>query len=336
MRYFVLIGVMIAITATWTGAWFYMSKQVQNAVETFLKKDIPGRKLAYQKLQISGFPFQINIIVQRPILILSGRQRRIRWETNNIKVARHLWQPRQYFVDLTGQHLLTLHQNGQTQRLRHRNELATSRLETDEKGQFQLLTLDISSPTFEIDGRSTAQGKRLEIRAERNPVSIRNLDLMLRGEQFTITEQFMSKKLSTLGREIRLLDIRATATRIPDEITVEKPGGLWRDGGGTLEVRQFRLKWSEVEISAKGSLSLDFRMRPIGALTAQIKGHEKLIDLVIAGSGLRNNNAVAARAVLGLLAAAGGGILSVPVRLQDGQLFLGPASIADLAPLELY
>jgi len=336
MRYFVLIGLMIAMTATWTGAWFYVSKEVQTKVETFLKKDIPGRKFNYEKLQISGFPFQIKIIVQRPLLILSGEKGKIRWATNHIKVERQLWRTRQFFVDLTGQHLLTLHRNGQTQRLRHSNDLAKSRLETDEKGQFRVLSLDISSPTIEIDGRSTAQGKRLEIRAKRNSVSFGNLDLMLRGEQFTITEQFISKKLSTLGSEIRLLDIHSTITRIPDDLAAEKPVGLWRDGGGTIEVRQFRLKWSEVEISAKGSLSLDFRMRPIGALTAQIKGYEKLIDLVIAEGGLRNESAVAARAVLGLLAAAGGGILSVPVRLQDGQLYLGPANIATLRPLELH
>ena len=40
-----------------------------------------------------------------------------------------------------------------------------------------------------------------------------------------------------------------------------------------------------------------------------------------------------AQAVALLLAAAGGGLLSVPVRLQDGQLFLGPAVIAKLQPL---
>jgi hypothetical protein len=48
---------------------------------------------------------------------------------------------------------------------------------------------------------------------------------------------------------------------------------------------------------------------------------------------MKKNAAAAARAVLGLLAAAGGGVLSVPVRLQDGQLFLGPAPVARLGPL---
>ena len=161
------------------------------------------------------------------------------------------------------------------------------------------------------------------------------MDLALRGDQITIGETILSWSLDALWREIRLLDLNTTVTGLPDDMATAMSVSQWRDGGGTVEVRQLRLQWGEVGITAKGSLALDERMRLIGALTAQIKGYEKLIDLAVATGDLRDDSIVGTRAVLGLLAAASGGILSVPVRLQDGQLFLGPAVIAKLQPLPL-
>jgi hypothetical protein len=93
------------------------------------------------------------------------------------------------------------------------------------------------------------------------------------------------------------------------------------------------LQWGDIEITASGSLALDDRMRAIGALTARIKGHNELLKLAVANGAMEKKNLLPARAVLGLLAAAAGGVLSVPVRLQDGTLFLGPAAIARLAPI---
>ena len=335
MRYFLLIGAVIAMMATWTGAWFYVAGQVRTAVEAYITEDIPGWNITYKTLKIEGFPFRIKIDVQMPRLVLSGERGTIRWETNHISAMRHLWQPRHVLVDLTGQHRITVNRAGQTHHFIHDNDLATSSIETDEGGRLRLLSLDITSPELKSDSKATAQGKRLQIRAGWNPDSIRNVDLALRGDQITFSETFLNRNLNVQWRDIRLLDLNTTVTGLPDDMAMAMLVSQWRDGGGTVEVRQLRLQWGEVDITAKGSLALDERMRLIGALTAQIKGYEKLIDLAVATGDLGDGGEVAARAVLGLLAAAGGGILSVPVRLQDGQLFLGPAVIAKLQPLPL-
>jgi len=335
MRYIVLIGAVIALMAAWTGAWLYVTGQVRTAVEAYIDEDITGWKINYKTLRIGGFPFRIKIDVQKPRLVLSGKKWTVRWETNHIDAMRNLWQPRHVLFDLTGQHQITLNRAGQTHHLMHDNDLAMSSIEIDEEGRLRLLSLDITSPELEFDGKGAAQGKRLQIHARRNPNSVRNVDLALRGEQIAISEIFLSRNLNVLWREIQLLDLNTTVTGLPDDMATAMLASQWRDGGGTVEVRQLRLQWGEVDITARGSLALDERMRLIGALTAQIKGHEKLIDLAVATGGLRDGSVIATRAVLGLLAAAGGGILSVPVRLQDGQLFLGPAVIAKLQPLAL-
>lgn len=335
MRYFLLIGAVIAMMATWTGAWFYAAGQVQTAIEAYISEDIPGWNITYRTLQIGGFPFRIKVDLQRPRLVFSGERGTIRWETNHISAMRHLWQPRHLLVDLNGQHRFTINRAGQIHHFIHDNDQAISSIETDEEGRLRLLSLDLTSPKLKFNKKATAQGKRLQIRAERKPNSARNVDLVLRGDQITFSETFLNRNLNAQWRNIRLLDLNTTVTGLPDDMATAILASQWRDGGGTVEVRQLRLQWGEVDITAKGSLALDEQMRLIGALTAQIKGHEKLIDLAVLTGDLRDGGVVAARTVLGLLAAAGGGILSVPARLQDGQLYLGPAVIAKLQPLPL-
>ncbi len=162
------------------------------------------------------------------------------------------------------------------------------------------------------------------------------VDLALRGDGFEFGDGVLPDYLAAMARTVRLLDLRTTVTGLPGQDVSATPVTAvtqWRDGGGTVEVRTLHLQWGKVDITASGSLALDNKMRPIGALTARIKGHNALLDMAVATKSMSKTSAVAARAVLGLLAAAGGGTLSVPVRLQDGQLYLGPVAVAKLAPL---
>ena len=71
----------------------------------------------------------------------------------------------------------------------------------------------------------------------------------------------------------------------------------------------------------------------MGAFTTKLGGYEVLLDVARDDGQMTDGAARAAKAVLGLLAAVNGGMLSVPVRLQDGEVFLGPVLIARLSPL---
>ena len=93
------------------------------------------------------------------------------------------------------------------------------------------------------------------------------------------------------------------------------------------------LDWGRLSLRGEGTLALDEAMRPMGAMTTRLKGFELLVEAARDDGQMSAGAAVAANAALGLLAAANGGMLSVPVRLQNGEAFLGPARIARLAPL---
>lgn len=107
----------------------------------------------------------------------------------------------------------------------------------------------------------------------------------------------------------------------------------WRDDGGTVELEEGRLRWGKLDASANGALALDGSLQPIGALTATIEGHDAIVDAAVAAGSLRAGDARLAKIVLGLMAqpgADGRRRITLPVSVQEGRLYLGPAEIAAL------
>lgn len=101
----------------------------------------------------------------------------------------------------------------------------------------------------------------------------------------------------------------------------------WRDGGGTLDIRSFRVLWSGMDLRANATLALDRDMQPEGAGTAELSGAAALIDVMAArGNVPADRVALMKQGLQGLTRRTDDGrdILSVPVTLQNRQLSVGP------------
>ncbi len=111
----------------------------------------------------------------------------------------------------------------------------------------------------------------------------------------------------------------------------------WRDAGGTVELRYFRLRWGELLIDANGTLALDGALQPEGALSAEITGQDAAVDLAVTSGALQPADAALAKAVLAVLAKPGPGgekAITVPLTLQQERLFLGGAPIAAIPRID--
>lgn len=101
----------------------------------------------------------------------------------------------------------------------------------------------------------------------------------------------------------------------------------WRDGGGTLDIRSFRVLWSGMDLRANATLALDRDMQPEGAGTAELSGADALIDVMGARGNIPADRvAVMKQGLQGLTRRTDDGrdILSVPVTLQNRRLSVGP------------
>ncbi len=105
----------------------------------------------------------------------------------------------------------------------------------------------------------------------------------------------------------------------------------WRDDGGTIELQYFRLRWGALLIDASGTMALDGRLQPEGAMSAVITGQNAAVDVAVMTGALKPDAAVLAKSVLGFLAKPGPdgkNAITVPLTVQQGSIFLGPAKIA--------
>ncbi len=104
----------------------------------------------------------------------------------------------------------------------------------------------------------------------------------------------------------------------------------WRDGGGILDIRSFRVLWSGMDLRANATLALDHDMQPEGAGTAELSGAAALIDVMATRGNVPVEQATLMKQGLkGLTRRSDDGrdILSVPVTLQNRQLSVGPVVV---------
>lgn len=104
----------------------------------------------------------------------------------------------------------------------------------------------------------------------------------------------------------------------------------WRDEGGTIELKEFRLRWGGLLVDANGTLALDADLQPEGALSAIITGQDAAVDLAVTAGTLQPQDAGIVKAVLGVLAKPGPNgekAITVPLTLQQNRLYLGPAAL---------
>lgn len=111
----------------------------------------------------------------------------------------------------------------------------------------------------------------------------------------------------------------------------------WRDSGGTIEIEALRVRWGSLLLDTSGTLALDNALQPEGAFSAMITGQDQAVDVAVMTGALRPEQASAAKAVLGLLAKPDGkggeNAITLPLTIQNEQLFLGPAKIATVPPI---
>jgi|GEM_PF-1544106 hypothetical protein len=107
----------------------------------------------------------------------------------------------------------------------------------------------------------------------------------------------------------------------------------WREGGGSVELRQVTIHWGAVDLAGDGTVTLDADLQPEAAFSGRIRGWGALLDDFVEAGTLTPDQANYYRLGLGLLtrtAADGKSELRAPITLQKEQIFLGPAKVGKL------
>lgn len=341
MRYVLLLGAVVLAAAGYSLYYIIIADGLRDGIAGWAaERRSDGLDIGYKSLEIDGFPFRIVAQFDAPKIAASRLPSQPTWRARSVSAVVQPWNLSHIILDLGGQGDVEFIQRAKLRRLGYRTDNGLASYEYAADGKPIRLGIDLSAVAIvDAEAGLNANVARAQLHGRRAETVDKLADLAIKVEDVVLdpVNPMQGLKLPPgLGPNIALAMFEATVRGEPVPITTLAATTVaWRDRGGDIELKRFKLTWGKLDIEADGAMALDSELRPIGALTARIKGHEHLVDAAVAWGQMREKDGRTAKAVLGLLASAGGGTLSVPITLQDGLVSIGPVAVARLSPLPL-
>ena len=345
-RSLIVIVITALVAVVYTGYWFFIASNIKDGVKTWVEQRSGlGLSLAYERIEIGGFPFAFRIILRNPALAAArpgpiGGVTHWAWRGSGATIELKPWNLRRATIDLSGRHDAEFTLKG-IRRVISGNIahfMVATTIHSDHNPESVLVTLK----GVDLKGDQAGQevivrqgrifGERLfpaEI-TEKTPTFGFSVDL--NGVKFP-----RQLKLP-LGHSLaKLLAEGKVMGRINDIRSFDDLAG-WRDAGGTLELERIEIKYGALFARATGTFAFDRKMQPVGAVTANIQGLFSTINALRDAKIIRSRDATMATLVLGALSRrpdnGGPASVSLPFSLQDGLLTAGPVTLMKVPPIK--
>ena len=344
MRYTALSVIVVLAIIAYTIYWFVLAGQIERGIAKWADaRRADGMVVEYNSLEVTGFPLRMQPQATNVRIAGPGQNPGWQWRstllTGNVlpyninHIVLGAPQPQDVSLRINGGALEQYHLEPQraqaSLKLKH-GKLARMDLDieggTVQGGRFKEATLTLGR--VQVHTRDAKNG---EVATEglQSPTLF---DISLKLENL----DYPGFANSALGAHLTRLALTAAVEGVwPTEKGV---AGIrqWRDAGGVAQLKAAEIDWGPLKLNAAGTLALDAQDRLIGSLTANLLGYEGLIKGLQGAGQLNKDEARAANTGLGVIAMAAGGKdgeLTLPMVLQNGEMFVGPLRIAKLKPL---
>ncbi len=327
----ILIAMFIAAYVYW---WNQVSGQLLAEAtqweEARLKE---GYEISHTAFEISGFPYRVKLSTQDINIRNPLHERKPKLEMEELWLIAQPWNITQFVFGTAGP--LTTNWS-------HKNSLRKMTITPEEfigsgdftlDGKIENLALDIRRADYQFSWQSSFFVERSQIHTRPAPdatdieidiaVQIDNVDIAEGGNPY-------------LGDNIKTIDITGTLKGKIDRGNLKGSLQSWRDDGGILDLTKIDIKWGPADVVADGTLTLDGKMRPLGAFSTKIAGYRQILQALAKNGRIQVELAATAAFGLDLLAKTneqGIKTLTMPVTAQDGGLYLGPVKLMDLTPV---
>lgn len=331
-------ALVLALALGYSLLWVYAAHRLENGFIAWTRvQGARGHSFEHGPLALSGFPGPIRLSIDAPRY--ASRKAEWRWSAERADLEMRPWDWWTYRLDVHGQQSLTLPLNGAVEQLSARSRAAFLIAEVDSRGRVTQGALHVDDLAL-----SDAAGGKL-LAADRVRATARvpgsgavtddkaALDVWLNAKTVTLGPPVQSP----LGARLDEVGVSASMTgALPDTFSKESVDA-WRRDGGTVELAQFHLAWGPLDLHANGTMALDELMRPLGAVSAEIKGYGETLAALERARVLPREAAAGSRLALDLLSrpdnSDGRRVVTIPVSAQNGALYLGPVRMVRLEPI---
>ena len=331
-------GIAIAVIA-YTTYWFVAAGEIEGRIAEWAEHQrARGMTVEAGAPQVSGYPLQFEVSLNHPSVDNSAKG--WAWRGDELTASFRPWRFDKFDLKFHGQNDMRYFDGDSWHDIQGRVEDGSAWLQLDGEQRVENLLLDLKQITVAGPwGGDSVYVARLRARAEQlaetkftsdaapDPFEIATAAIEFEGVKLPLgVGDEMGDAIEFLNFELSLL-----GPFPPGETNSSVKA--WRDGGGTVELNSFRVRWGPLGFESAGTIALDGEMRPIGALTADITGYGDVIDALIMSNMIPLGDGFLAKVAFNMMAdkPEDGGppvLRSVPVTAQDGGLFVGPVAVA--------
>lgn len=329
-----IIGAKAVVLATllYSGGWLFAARSVEGGIADWIAQQrATGATVEHGAIGVDGWPLTLRASVaglrlDRPGLSLSSA---------GLTADALPWFPTRIAVALAGPtEVKTTDPDGRASTI------------TAPAGGHGLLTLSDGGASHSLSflfkdvaltppGGATVSARRVELAGrvpETPPASHRETGLAaaltLREVTLPVAPvEGLGGTMDRLGTSLRLQGPLPAGGR--------EAVAAWSRDGGVVELDTLALLWGPLDAALTGTLALDPRLQPQAAMTAEVRGADRVLS-ALKGT-LKPNQVAAARTMVAMLSKPsprdGVPVLRTPVTVQDGGLFVGPLRLASLPPL---
>lgn len=331
----------LAVLALWSTIWFYVAGTLKQDIERWAEsRRAAGWSVRWTTLTVGGFPFTWDAAFGRPAVTRTGTATPWFWRGPEAVTLRYRpWSPRTFDLTAPGSHRLGPDAAAPGTTVTVAASDVDGRLELAADGRPRTLSLAVDDAT--IAGVTASPTHVAQLRAILGAVEPFDPSVppdqrpTARLEAGIAGLELPADTSPPLGRTVGRAELTATLMGVLPPVA---PGGVpadalvrWRDDGGTVEIQHLALGWGPLSLMATGTLALDEGLQPQGALNARVAGYGETVDALQRAGMVKPRAAFIAKLALGAIAKtpANGGPpqIAVPVTIQDGRLYVGPAAL---------
>ncbi len=346
-RNFFVLGIVVVMTAVgYTLYWFVIATNLKDAVTNWIvARAQQGITASYSQIEIGGFPSNFRVVLTDPKLHTANfaaagqsEQGAEKWFWQGQRVVAEMkpWNFKKFSVDLSGVHNLAYKNQNRDYQFSGEVQKMVIAANIFSDGWPRLMQLEIGDLSMsESRSRAKVTASSATVASRRLLPGKEQINSPAKTPTFTLKIKFQGLHLPQflnlpLGYDIEEL---SSELKVIGKFTLSRSVvnlARWRDAGGIIEIDTIQGTYGALKIHAAGTVALDKDLQPLIAMSAKLQGFFPAINAFKKAGYIRSGDAAIAKLVLGVLSKRdpkGGRSISLPLTLQDGQLFAGPVPL---------
>jgi hypothetical protein len=329
---FLPFAVIIVLAVTWSGLWYFAASRTEAVVSAWIEQEASaGRVYACASRTIGGYPFRIELRCTEPVMELTSLQRPRVVKARDLVALAQVYEPGLIVAEITGP--VSIADAGSPPIMQADWRLAQASLRAAGRRPERLSVVLESVRLQQVDSGTPemmSSADRVELHIHRPADG---------GENAPIDFAALVAGGVIVGGPLGGRPINAETSGILRGLAEFKRQPMsarlreWQMGGGRLELTRLRVQQGDAVAVAAGDVGLSVSGRPDGTINITMAGFDQVVRDLVRGGGMQLG-VIAGLTFLGRPAEIDGRrAVSVPFRIKDGSMSLGPIPVGKLDPV---